>query len=81
MMYDLEETPTVESFAFDDGEVRWYGEWMYRIHGYMIANVAKERYGKKLTPDEVSAIVSDVEDKIDDHVWELIYECIAEREG
>ena len=79
-MIDLEETPTLESFAFDDGTKEWYGEWLYRIHGYSIANVARERYGKKLTTEEVEAIVSDVEEKIDEHVWDLIYKCIEERE-
>lgn len=80
-MLDLEETPSVEKYTFSDGEERWYGEWLYRIHGYVIANVAKQRYGKKLTPEEVEAIVSDVDEKIDNHVWDLILECMDEREG
>ena len=80
-MIDLEEMPSVESFTFDDGERRYYGMWKYVIRGYSIASVAKERYGKKLTPEEVEAIVCDVEERIDEHVWDLINECIEERAG
>lgn len=80
-MIDLEETPSLEPFTFDDGEKRYYGIWKYTIYGYSIANAARERYGKKLTPEEVEAIVSDVEEKIDEHVWDLIYEVLGEREG
>ena len=80
-MLDLEETPTVENFIFSDGEERWYGNWKYCIRGYIIANAARQRYGKKLTAEEVEAIVSDVDEKIDDHVWDLILECMDEREG
>lgn len=80
-MFDLEESPTVEAFTFDDDEKRYYGVWKYVINGYVIANVAKQRYGKKLTPEEVEAIVSDVDERIDEHVWSLIEECLEGREG
>lgn len=80
-MFDLNESPSIESYEFSDGDKRWYGVWSYEIHGYSIASIAHSRYGKKLTKEEVEAIVSDVDERIDEHVWELIEECIENREG
>lgn len=79
-MIDLKESPTVDYYEFDDDTTGGpYGRWEYEILGYSIASAAKSRYGKKLTPEEVEVIVSDVEDRIDEHVWNLIYEVMEER--
>ena len=80
-MFYLEESPSIESYTFGDGERRWYGIWKYQIDGYSIAAEAMARYNKKLTKEEVDAIVSDIDERIEDHVWELISDVMEEREG
>lgn len=81
-MIDLKKSLAQDYYEFSDGTTGGpYGRWEYEILGYSIANVARQRYGKKLTPEEVEAIVCDVEERIDEHVWDLINECIEGMEG